>query len=238
MWYSPLPLVSLALAFALNAHAKTFSNSFLSFTLPDTWICQMEGVAWVCTPKGPKEENDAVIVMAAKVASPEDTLPNFLAHLSKPKAITSKVGTLMPSQVMYAQERMLDKAKWVQAQHLGSEVADFYTLYVSTVKEGLAIVVTFSVEKTKTAVYNPIFDQAMKTLKITASKNLVFKNTGAGGIGVFGVVTGDKVNPEMMPPPPPRKSKTPLLLLVLGAAALFGVAVFYFYKPAGRPKKK
>jgi len=231
------PIFILVLAWTFQVQAKTFSNSFLSFTLPDSWICNLEGVAWVCAPKGPKDENEAVIVMAAKVASPEDTLPNFLAYLQKPKTITSKVGTPVASQIMYAQERVLDNAKWVQAQHIGSEVADFYTLYVATVKEGLAILVTFSVDKAKAKLYNPIFDQAMKTLKITASKNLVFKNTGAGGIGVFGVVTDGQVNQEMMPPPPPRKSKKPLILLMLGGAVLLLCAAFYLYKPKSRKKK-
>lgn len=237
MRYGSVALLFL-IAWSFQVQAKTFSNSFLSFTLPDGWICLLEGVAWVCAPKSPKDENEAVIVMAAKVASPEDTLPNFLGYLQKPKTITSKVGTPVASQVMYAQERILDNSKWVQSQHIGSEVPDFYTLYVATVKEGLAILVTFSVDKSKAKIYNPIFDNAMKTLRITASKNLVFKNTGAGGIGVFGVVTDGQVNQEMMPPPPPRKSKLPFYLLIGGAGLLFLLAAFYFYIPQSRKRRK
>ena len=190
----------------------------------------------MCSPKGPKDENEAVIVMAAKVASPEDKLENFQAFLSKPKTLTTRIGTPMPSQVMYAQERVLDKTKWIQAQHVGSEVQDFFTLYVATVKESLAILITFSAERTKYKNYNPIFDHAMKTLKLTASQNLVFpKNTGAGGIGVFGI-TGDQTNPSMLPPPPPRRSKLPFALMLLGAALVFVAAAAYLYKPKNKKK--
>lgn len=231
-------LLAVFFLWSIHAHARTFSNSFLSFALPDGWVCQIEGVAWVCTPKGLKDENEAVIVMAAKVASPEDTLANFLTFLQKPKTITSRVGTPVASQVVYAQERMLDNSKWIQAQHIGSEVPDFYTLYIATVKESLAILVTFSVDKAKANVYNPVFDQAMKTLRITASKNLVFKSTSGGTVGVFGVVTDGVASQEMLPPPPRRRSKMPFVLLLSGFALLTLVGVFYFYNPPSRKKKK
>lgn len=231
MSYGPLVC---ALLFSLSAHAKTFSNSFVSFSLPDDWVCVQEGVAWACSNKGPTKQNDAVIVMAAKVAAPADNLTSFKDFLGKPKSIPSKVGTPMPSTVMYAQERVLAGWKWVQAQHLGSEVQDFYSLYLATVKEGLAVLVTFSADKTKYAQFNPVFDQAMKSLKLTASNQLLFpKNSGGTGIAVFGI-TGDVANPDMLPPPPGRRSRSGFWLIMLGLVAALGGAAYFLYKPKKR----
>src|SRR6266404_2792634 len=132
--YIKKPILVL-LCVAATANAKTFQNSYVSFEVPDNWTCLQEGVAWTCTPQNPIEAKEAVIVLAAKVAGPEDNLTNFLAFLRQPKKIVTKVGTPMPSQVMSAQEQNLGGQRWIRAQHLGSEVQEYYTLYLATVKD-------------------------------------------------------------------------------------------------------
>jgi hypothetical protein len=220
----------LILLTALQANAKTFQNSYVAFEVPDNWNCVQEGVAWTCTPQNALEAKEAVIVLAAKVAGPEDNLGNFLAHLKKPKTITTKVGTPMPSTMMYAQERLLAGNRWVQAQHLGSEIQEYYTLYLATVKEQLAILVSFSAEKNKYQKYNAIFDKALKTLKIVANQQLLFpKKAGASG-GGGGDVLGINIQPggtEDMMPPPEKKKSNPLVLLIVLAAAIAAAAVFF-----------
>ena len=64
-----------------TAHAKTFQNSYVSFDVPDDWTCLQEGVAWTCTPKSALRSKEAVIVLAAKDAGPEDNLATFLNYL-------------------------------------------------------------------------------------------------------------------------------------------------------------
>ncbi len=217
----------LILGLAFQANAKTFQNSYVSFEVPDNWNCAQEGVAWTCTPQNALESKEAVIVLAAKVAGPEDNLLNFLNHLKKPKTITTKVGTPMPSQMMYAQERVLAGGKWVQAQHLGSEIQEYYTLYLATVKEQLAILVSFSAEKNKYQKYNPIFDKALKTLKITANQQLLFPKKDAVTSG--GEVLGINIQPgtDDMLPPPEKKKANPLPILVILGAAVAAAAVFF-----------
>src|SRR5262245_43217048 len=114
-------ILTAALILSFGAEAKMFKNSYVTFEVPDNWKCMQEGVAWTCTPASSAESREAVIVLAAKVAGPEDNLVNFQTYLSQPKKLATKVGTPMPSQVMYAQKRMLAGSTWIQAQHLGSE---------------------------------------------------------------------------------------------------------------------
>jgi hypothetical protein len=217
----------IALSFSASVQAKTFQNSYVSFDVPDNWNCAQEGVAWTCTPQNVLEAKEAVIVLAAKVSGPEDTLINFLNHLKKPKTVTTKAGTPMPSSVMYAQERLLAGNRWVQAQHLGSEIQEYYTLYLATVKEQLAILVSFSAEKNKYQKYNPIFDRALKTLKITANQQLLFpkKTTGGGEVLGINVAPGADMG-DMMPPPEKKKQPVMLVVLILAIAVAAG-AVFF-----------
>lgn len=224
-------LLCLASASA-GVEAKTFQNSYVAFEVPDNWTCLQEGVAWTCTPQNTAEAREAVIVLAAKVAGPEDNLSNFLNYLKKPKKIVTRVGTPMPSQVMSAQERMLAGQKWIQAQHLGSEVQDYYTLYLATVKESLAILISFSTEKDKYKKYNPIFDNASRTLRIIASNQLLFpKNQPANSSDVIGIqVPRGNSQDDVAPPPLQKPARSGFIFyLILGILFLAVCGLAYIY---------
>lgn len=240
----------LATLFALNAEAKTFQNSYVSFEVPDDWSCLQEGVAWTCTPQNAVAMREAVIVLAAKVAGPEDNINAFLTFLKTPKKITTKVGTPMPSSVMYAQPRTLAGTQWVQAQHLGSEIQDYYSLYLATVKDQLAILVTFNAERANYQKYNPIFDRAMKSLKIVANQQQLFPKGQQGGSGSD--VIGINVQPaaldmgDMMPPPEKKPQKSNMLLVMIAVGALLAAAAVFFLSKrkkispskSGKPRAK
>lgn len=229
-----LPILSLLLS--APAGAKTFQNSYVSFEVPDNWTCIQEGVAWTCNPQGMIQAKEAVIVLAAKVAGPEDNLNSFQGFLSQPKKITTKVGTPMPSQVMYARPRALAGHNWIQAQHLGSEIQEYYTLYLATVKDQLAILVSFSAERNRYQTYNPVFDQAIKTLKITANQQMLFpKNKQAAAGDVIGINVPLPGSEDLLPPPERKGSNWAMLFLVLFAAVL--AAGVFVYTKADKRKK-
>jgi hypothetical protein len=226
-------LVLLLALTAAGAHAKTFQNSYVSFDVPDDWTCVQEGVAWTCNPRGAVESKEAVIVLASKVAGPEDNLGTFLNFLKQPKKIVTKVGTPMPSQVMYAQQRQLGGHPWIQAQHLGSEIQEYYTLYLATVKEQLAILISFSAERTRYKTYNPIFEKAIRTLKITANQQLLFpKNTQTANEGAIGIQgpAGQMAVEDMMPPPEHRANGRTVIMVLLGLGLAIAAAAAYTFK--------
>jgi hypothetical protein len=216
-----------------------FQNTYVSFEVPDNWICQQEGVAWICSPQSPVEAKEAIIVLVAKVAGPEDNLDSFLNLLKQPKKIVTKAGMPMPSHVSYAQKRMLAGSTWVQAQHLGSEVQDYYTLYLATVKDQLSILVSFSAEKSYVKKYNGVFDKAMKTITLLSTKKLLLQQTG-GGVSneVIGIQTGSSPfgTGEMNVPINGKgtRGKGLLVFMILGALILAVVG----YMLATRTKKK
>ncbi|MBX3023240.1 MAG: hypothetical protein KF799_16315 [Bdellovibrionales bacterium] len=236
-----LALLSIV-AFALHAEAKTFQNSYVAFEVPDDWTCVQEGVAWTCTPQNPVFAKEAVIVLAAKVAGPEDNVNNFLSYLKQPKKVITKVGTPVPSKVMYAQQRALAGNVWVQAQHIGSEIQEYYTLYLATVKEQLAILVSFSAERNRYQKYNPVFDRAIKTLRIVATQKLLFHKTNTAGAGdMIGIQGGPgaQVDPANLLPPPEKKSKGGGgLMLWIGLAAILLAGVYYMTSRKGASSSK
>lgn len=233
-------IILAVLVLPLSAQAKLFKNSYVSFEVPDNWNCVQEGVAWSCNPVNAMEAREATIVLTAKVAGPEDNLVNFQTYLNQPKKVATKVGTPMPSQVMYAQERILAGTKWVQAQHLGSEIQQFYTLYLATVKESLAILISLSAEKSKYPNYNAIFDRAIKTLKITANNQLLFpKNKLNPTTDVIGIAAGQPGGiDDSLPLPPAKKGGGFTFILLFAGLVIAGAAVFLTKKKRKKPKPR
>jgi len=227
----------IALSLSGTASAKTFQNSYLSFEVPNNWTCAQEGVAWICNPTDYDTSKEALIVLTAKVAGPSDNLAAFKMVLSKPKSITSKVGTPVASVVNSTRERELAGEKWIQAQHMGSELKDHSTLYLATVIQNLAILVSFTAQQDKIAQYNPIFDKAMKTLKITASQKLLMASANNSASAA-----GEAIGIEALPTPAPAAAavtdtpkaahpRVPPLrtwMMILGALGLLGFAALYW----------
>ena len=120
---------------------------------------------------------------------------------------------------------------------MSSEIQDYYTLYLATVKEQLAILVSFSAEKDKYQKYNAIFDRALKTLKITADQHVLFPKgrpvNKADLVGIQAPGGGPSLDGAIQLPPPKKSAPLPL---VAGGLALAAVAAYLLL--GRRPKKK
>ncbi|MGC4121512.1 MAG: hypothetical protein QM765_44440 [Myxococcales bacterium] len=159
---------TLAALFVLapQAHASRFANQFIEFELPPQWSCNLEGAEWVCQNGNEAKKREAIIVLAAKLQGPQDTLEQYQAYLDKPKSYQSVQGKPVTSDKRYAKKTSINDQAWVDALHLDSEIPGFYTRYLATVKDGLGVLVTYSIQKDKYTTYLSDFENMVKTLKV------------------------------------------------------------------------
>jgi hypothetical protein len=155
--------------------------------------------------------------------------------LKNPKAYTTPQGKNVTSEVRYAQNKTIQDQPWVDALHLESEIPGFLTRYLATVKDGIGILVTYSVNKNKYQEYVGMFDNMVKSLKVfrregginaSSGQSDLFKNTkvpsGLSSDTVFGAAEGEEK--------PKHKSGSPLddPMVFYGGiaiAALVGITV-------------
>lgn len=168
--------LTLALVFlSINTHAKVFRNAYISFEMPDNWNCNLEQTEWVCRSTQNNESKEAIIILTAKEVGPTDTFDLYEAHLNTP--IQSQVrGGGAPSKMMYkAKKFKVNDQIWIDSLHSASEVPNYFTRYVATIKDKIAILVTFSAHKNYYTKYSPQFFKAIQSLRVIASKNLLAK---------------------------------------------------------------
>ena len=181
-------LVAFSLTATFNdAQAKTFRNAYVSFDLTERWDCTLEQTEWVCrTGVGAGDNREAIIILTAKEVGPSDSMTAYEAHLKAPRSIFGRTGQPIQSQILKVEQRNINQHPWIDGMHLASEVPNYFTRYLATTKDKIAVLITFSAHKTHYSKYSTDFYRAIESLRVIATKNLMGQTGGGGGVGIPG----------------------------------------------------
>jgi hypothetical protein len=213
-----------------TGEAKTFSNAYISFNMPDTWNCTLEQTEWVCRSTRAEENKEAIIILTAKEVGPTDSFSNYRQHLSNPLQAHARLGQSTMSQIIYTpKELKISNQDWLDGLHLGSEVPNYYTRYLATIKDNkISILVTFSAHKAFYPKYSQLFFDAINSLKVNATSDILNKmNAGpirGAGDDMFGSRDGLMLDGDSPMPVPESGKKNNLyigLALILAAIGLY-----------------
>lgn len=183
-WRAPVNRYSFVLCTALVAvvglfgstlvEAKVFRNAYVAFELPDRWKCVLEHTEWVCRSENEKESREAIIILTAKEVGPTDSFEAYMAHLNTAQQVAYRGQGGGTSRIIYAPKKVrINDQEWVDGLHLASEVPNYFTRYVSTIKDKIAILVTLSAHKDHYSKYSQDFFRAVMSLRVIATKNLL-----------------------------------------------------------------
>ena len=190
-----LPLVFLLVG--TMSEARTFKNAYISFEMLDTWKCKLEQTEWVCRAEDPQESKEAVIILTAKEKGPTDNFPIYMDHMSKPMMLNLRTGGQTQSTVtMPPREEVINDQKWLDGLHANSEVQNYYTRYLATIKDQIAILITFSVHNKYYAKHRAHFMDTVRSLRVIATKDLLSR-PDLGPIRGSGEVLGAGIGQAM-----------------------------------------
>lgn len=172
----PVFLAPILLLVAPLAQAKVFRNAYIAFEMPESWKCNLEVTEWVCRAETGKESKEAIIILTAKEVGPTDSFALYEQHLNKPVLLQTKTGASTESNIVYKAKNVnINDQTWIDGLHLGSEVPNYFTRYLATIKDRIAILVTLSAHKNFYTRYSQEFFKTVMSLKVVASKNLLSK---------------------------------------------------------------
>jgi len=228
---------SLALAIFILpslASAKLFRNAYVQFELPASWECTLEGTEWVCGSQNKIDSKESIIILTAKEVGPQDTFASYETFLKTPKQVQSANNKPALSQVKSVRQRKINDHPWVDALHLGSEIPGYYTRYLATVKDKLAILVTLSAHQKYYTKYSNDYFKAVESLRVVATKDL-FAPRQLAPVKPNGEAIGGNVNPQVpmdsdvAPPSEVDPSGNDAILIGCGLIIL-AVAGYLLYK--------
>jgi hypothetical protein len=228
-----LLVVVLLCAIPFTAHAKLFRNAYVQFELPDNWDCNLEGTEWVCSSRNKVDAKESIIILTSKEVGPQDTFASYEDYLKKPKDVPTAGGKIVKSQLKNVKTRKINDHQWVDAMHLGSEIPGYYTRYLATIKDKLAILVTLSAHQKYYTKYANDYLRAVESLRVVASKDLLnpkaFAPTKPGGETV-GPNTPTTLPPDNEPPAPESSSSGPDAATLGGIILIVAAVVFYLMR--------
>jgi len=220
---------------APNLQAKVWANAYINFEIPDRWKCILEQTEWVCRSEDSAESKEAIIILTAKEIGPTDTFQLYEGHLSNPISVPLRNGGASTSKVYKKPEyNQIQSLKWIDGFHLSSEVPDYFTRYLATIKEKIAVLVTFSAHKNVYAKYSSDFMKAIQSLRVIASKSLTsgagtgVRSTNEAFFGANGLMPSEPLPNEL-----PTKKKDKTLFIAL-AAIIAALGIFIFLKARKR----
>lgn len=233
--YSLIALLPILLTSA--AHAKPFRNAYISFELPPTWNCNLEQTEWVCRSESSKESKEAIIILTAKEVGPTDSFQLYEGHLNAPITMNLKTGGTSESKIVYKSKTVqINDQPWIDGLHMGSEVPNYFTRYLATIKGKIAVLVTFSAHKQFYTKYSNDFFKAVMSLRVIETKNLGNNpeiRPGSGGPlgpGSFqNSMPADMANPDDMGGGTGGKGGNKMMLLLV-AVILAAAGVYIFLK--------
>lgn len=237
-----------SIAFSSLAEAKVFRNSYVSFELPNAWDCVLDGTEYVCRSKtNLKDSREAIIILTAKEVGPTDNLTDYEQHLKTPRTLPSRAGQATRSKVERVEVRTIANHPWVDGLHLGSEIPNYYTRYLATVKDRIGLLVTFSAHKLHYTKYAQDFIRAIASLRVLSTKNMLAnqnvdsKLPGSGKLGpdMGGAIPADMGNdfPDELSGGGLSGSKAIDIILAL-LVLVGGGAGYFILKKRGKSKKK
>jgi hypothetical protein len=163
----------MAILASLPLEAKVFRNAYVSFELPDTWKCNLEHTEWVCRSESSKESKEAIIILTAKEVGPTDSFSAYTQHLGSPQPTQGKGGSAM-SRVVYPPKQVkINDHIWIDGLHMASEVPNYFTRYLTTIKDRIAVLVTLSAHKNFYTKYSQDFFKSVMSLRVIATANLL-----------------------------------------------------------------
>lgn len=236
------PLIALlSILLTSSAHAKAFRNAYISFELPPSWNCSLEQTEWVCRSESSKDSKEAIIILTAKEVGPTDSSQLYESHLNSPITLNLKTGGTSESKIVYkAKTVQINDQPWIDGLHMGSEVPNYFTRYLATLKGRIAVLVTFSAHKQFYTKYSQDFFKAVMSLRVIETKNLannpeIRPGTGTLGPGSFqNSMPADMTNPDDMQTNESGKGSSKGILL--GIALILAAAGFYIFFKKKRKK--
>jgi hypothetical protein len=225
---------------SLTLEAKVFRNAYVAFELPDTWNCKLEHTEWICRSETTNDAKEAIIILTAKEVGPTDSLAAYAQHLNAPLIPPNRAGGGAPSRIISPGKQVkISDQVWIDGLHIGSEVPNYYTRYLATIKDRIAILVTFSAHKNFYTKYSQDFFKAVQSLRVIASPSLINAGAGSGqlrpGSETLGAPIGSSMPADMTMAEGVANGtggqgqKTKMMFLGI-AVLLAGLAIYVFVK--------
>jgi hypothetical protein len=167
-----LRIIALVFLGFLNHKASAIVTAYATFDHPEGWRCELSQGVWICQSTREPERKESVVLSIATMATEWDTLDHYEQYLKQTRIIQDEQGHSLTSKVTYVRKRNINGTNWVDSLQHNSELPGFWSRYVATVHNKLAILITYIVSDEQYSKMAPEFERMVSSLKPNAEFDL------------------------------------------------------------------
>ncbi len=165
-----IPLV-LSFHFGISV-SMALTTAYVQFEHPDGWKCELSQGVWICQSTQDADRKESVVLSIATPATEWDKIENYEEYLKQPRNIPDQDGKSLTSKVTYSRKRNINGQTWVDSLQFNSELPGFWSRYLATVHNKLAILITYIVSDEQYKKLAPQFERMASSLKLNAEFDL------------------------------------------------------------------
>lgn len=134
-------------------------TTYVAFDHPEGWKCDFTEGVWICQSTLDPDRKESLVMSIAALASEWDNIENFEDYLKQPREIKDDAGNAITSEISYTRRRNLNGHIWIDSLQHNSELPGFWTRYLATVNQRLAILITYIVSDEHYSKLAPQFER-------------------------------------------------------------------------------
>ncbi len=218
------------LSFSTLVQGKVFRNAYIAFEMPDEWNCTLEQTEWVCRSAKLPDMKEAIIILTAKEVGPTDSFPMYESHLNMPISANAQATATKSKMVYKAKYVQINNQQWLDGLHLGSEVPNYFTRYMATIKSKIAVLVTFSAHEKYYSKYSTMFHNAIMSMRVIASQSISARpelGPLRPGSETIGQTINSAMPADMYSSNDEKKGGN--MTMILGLLLILGAGLGYFF---------
>ena len=156
-------LLGFLLFLSLNSFGLT--TQYVSFEHPEGWRCELSQGVFICQSQTDPDRKESIVMSIATIATEWDSLDNYENYLNTPKTIQDEEGNSLTSKVTVTRRRNINGTVWIDSLQYNSELPGFWSRYLATVQNKLAILITYIVSDEQYSKMAPQFERMIASLK-------------------------------------------------------------------------
>lgn len=122
----------------------------------------------ICVANTPEHKENILITFGSKIPGPKDNLKDYKTHLKKAQTNRTPAGKEFKSHISFLKESKIDNTNWVDALHKSGELEQYFTRYLATVHNGVAVVFAVTIVEDKYKKYSLWLKKLVASLKVLA----------------------------------------------------------------------
>lgn len=148
---------------------QEYKTSYLKFSSDILLNCVPTKLGTtICVATTPEHKENILVTFGSKMPGAKDNFKDYKTHLKKEQTNRTPAGKEFKSKISFLKESRIESVNWVDALHKGGEIENYFTRYLATVHNGVAVVFAVTIVEEKYKNYSLWLKKLVNSLRVLA----------------------------------------------------------------------